>query len=270
MKIDENFVRANDARFEDEQYSLGKIILIWLAVAVPMPIGAFVLSPMLASGQMWDIGLVIWSMMIAGMVWQFILSIILLRLENVPFKWSALKQRLWLEKPTDPKTGKSSYKLFWWLIPAFLFYAAIEMSPFEAMVADMVTWLFPFLEKLPSMDIESLARPEFAGAWWLMGIAIISSIFNYFLGEELLFRGVLLPKMKGAFGRWDWVANSVLFAFYHLHRPTQMLAFAIGGLAYSLPSRRFKSIWFAVILHGLEGLLLLGGVFAVVSGLAFP
>lgn len=44
-------------------------------------------------------------------------------------------------------------------------------------------------------NIESLMAPEFRGAWYLLGIAVISSIFNYLLGEELFFRGVLLPKI---------------------------------------------------------------------------
>jgi membrane protease YdiL (CAAX protease family) len=36
-------------------------------------------------------------------------------------------------------------------------------------------------------------------------------LFNTVLGEELLFRG-LLPRIQGAFGLWDWVANGLLFA----------------------------------------------------------
>ena len=32
--------------------------------------------------------------------------------------------------------------------------------------------------------------------------ALTSMLFNYILGEELLFRGVLLPRMNGVFGRW--------------------------------------------------------------------
>ena len=44
-------------------------------------------------------------------------------------------------------------------------------------------------------------------------------IFNTVLGEELLFRGLLLPRMRGAFGRWDWLVNGVLFGVYHLHVP---------------------------------------------------
>lgn len=38
------------------------------------------------------------------------------------------------------------------------------------------------------------------------------------MGEEFLFRGVLLPRMKGVFGKWDWVANGVLGTFYHVRR----------------------------------------------------
>jgi hypothetical protein len=48
-----------------------------------------------------------------------------------------------------------------------------------------------------------------------------------------------------------------------------MLGFIFGGLAWTFPSRYFRSNWFAVILHGIEGIPLLIGVFLVVSGLAF-
>jgi CAAX protease family protein len=29
---------------------------------------------------------------------------------------------------------------------------------------------------------------------------------------------VLLPRMAGVFGRWDWVANTVLVGLYHVHK----------------------------------------------------
>ena len=43
----------------------------------------------------------------------------------------------------------------------------------------------------------NLATEQFVGAWWLMAVALVSCLFNYVLGEELLFRGILLPKMRG-------------------------------------------------------------------------
>ena len=57
------------------------------------------------------------------------------------------------------------------------------------------------------------------GAWGWFGLILVEMIFNTVLGEELLFRGFLLPRMNGAFGDRDWIANGVLFAGYHLHEP---------------------------------------------------
>jgi hypothetical protein len=57
------------------------------------------------------------------------------------------------------------------------------------------------------------------GAWGWYGVLLVCFLFNTVLGEELLFRGFLLPRMNGAFGRRDWVANGLLFPAYHLHVP---------------------------------------------------
>lgn len=259
---------SNDVT-EDPQYSLARILGIWAAVAIPMPILAFVVAPALVARYELNYALTVWLLLIGGMIWQFILSAWILYRELPEITWAAICERIWLRKPSDPRTGRSRYRLFLWLIPAFLFYAAIEMTPVEDWIGRLILIPLPFLDRLPVLELQEIVQPEFVGAWWLMGVAVIACIFNYFLGEELLFRGVLLPKMRGVFGKWDWVANSVLFALYHLHRPTQMLAFVIGGFAYSLPSRYFRSIWFAIILHGLESVPLLIGVYLLVSGRAF-
>jgi membrane protease YdiL (CAAX protease family) len=249
------------------QYNLTKILTIWAAVSIPMPIMAFWIAPAVATGLNLNPLLVIWLLLIGGMIWQFILSVGLLYHELDEFTWAAICDRIWLKKPCDPKTGKTSYKLFWWLIPAFGFYALIELTPVVDIIGRLILIPFPILESLPDLNLADLGdTEEFVGAWWLMVVAVVSCTFNYLLGEELLFRGVLLPKMRGVFGKWDWFANSALFALYHLHRPLQMLGFIFGGLAWNLPSRQFRSIWFAIILHSLEAIPLLVGVFMIVSG----
>ena len=253
---------------DDQQYSLLKIMTIWALVAIPMPIMAFVITPAITMPGTVSALLMVWYLMIAGMVWQFVLSVILLYQELDSFTWPAIKTRIWLQKPRDPKTGKTSYKLFWWLIPAFLFYAVFEASPIGSFMGELILIPLPMLAELPKLDLSDLMEADLQGAWWLLGVALISCLFNYLLGEELLFRGMLLPKMRGVFGNWDWVANSVLFALYHLHRPTQMLGFIIGGLAWTLPVKHFRSIWFSVILHGFEGIFLIVGILAAITGSA--
>jgi hypothetical protein len=54
-------------------------------------------------------------------------------------------------------------------------------------------------------------------------------------------RGVLLPKMQGVFGKWDWVANGVLFGFYHLHQPWGILSNVVFGWIVAFTGKRFHS-----------------------------
>lgn len=127
----------------------------------------------------------------------------------------------------------------------------------------------PLLKNLPKYDLSSLAAPEYQGAWWLLGLFMITSAFNYFFGEEFIYRGILLPKMNGVFGKCDWLANGVLFGFYHLHKPQIILSTALYfGLVFALPSRLFQSSWMAVIIHGLEGLLGMAVVLGIILGLS--
>jgi len=85
---------------------------------------------------------------------------------------------------------------------------------------------FPFLIPPSYTSIRSLAGPA-VEQWWLLGILAVMIVFNYLLGEELIFRGILLPKMNGMFGKWDWLANHLLFVTYHLHKVSDWPAFLL-------------------------------------------
>jgi membrane protease YdiL (CAAX protease family) len=94
-------------------------------------------------------------------------------------------------------------------------------------------------------------------------------MFNTVLGEEFLFRGVLLPKMEGVFGRWSSLANGVLFGFYHLHQPWGILTTIIGGtLFFSLPAWRFRSTWMAIIVHSAQSVFFAFLILGIMLGLA--
>ena len=90
------------------------------------------------------------------------------------------------------------------------------------------------------------------GQWWLLGLLAVDLVFNYLLGEELIFRGILLPKMNSVFGKWDWLANHLLFSAYHLHylwtTPSRLLI----NWIYAWPTKQFKSYWMGVVIHGAD------------------
>jgi membrane protease YdiL (CAAX protease family) len=250
----------------DQQYSLAKILAIWAVVSLPMPVLAFVVCPALIPYFHVHPGFVYWILMIVGMIWQFVVSMFILKRELGTLSWAAIRQRVWLNLPRDPQTGRENAKLFWWLIPCVLFAFVMGQLLGEYLDAPL-TWIFPVLKAPIYTDVTQLADPQFKGQWWILGVTLVSFVFNYFLGEELLFRGILLPKMKGVFGRWDWVANTVLFGLYHLHKAWSIPSIIIDSFATVWPARRFQSNWMAVIVHGLEGVSVIVLVVAVILGL---
>jgi membrane protease YdiL (CAAX protease family) len=227
---------------------------------------AWVVAPAITPYSPLPPAITFWLLMIAGMVWQFLVSLVIVYRELGTLRWSAIRQRTWLQTPRDPKTDQPNRKLYGWLILPLLFSALVNMG-LSGYLDAMMVWLFPVLEPFQSMDSSQLASAEFQGQWWLLGVALVASVFNYFLGEEFLFRGILLPKMHGVFGKYDWVANAVLFGFYHVHKIWALPSITVSNLAISWPASRFRSNWMAVIVHGLEGLPILVIVLAVILGL---
>jgi membrane protease YdiL (CAAX protease family) len=77
------------------------------------------------------------------------------------------------------------------------------------------------------------------------------------LGEELLFRGLLLPRMSRTFGRWDWLVNGLLFAGYHVHIPWAMPSILLlDTFALALPSRRYRSALIGIAVHTSQSVVL--------------
>jgi membrane protease YdiL (CAAX protease family) len=252
---------------QSEQYSLAKILGIWAGVALPMGLLAWVIAPALIPRLPLHSGITYWLLIIVGMFWQFVVALVILRRELGTLRWKVLRKRLWLNLPRDPWTGRARTRLFWWVVPCLMFSFTVGIVLASYMDAP-VTALFPALQMPEHADTSRLADPQFIGQWWLLGVLLTSWVFNYFLGEELLFRGVLLPKMRGVFGRWDWVANAVLFGLYHVHMPWSLPSNILSNLAYTWPARRFRSNWMSVIVHGVEGLVLLPIVLGVILGLS--
>jgi membrane protease YdiL (CAAX protease family) len=227
------------------QYRLGKILLIWAAAAIPMGVLGWLVAPVLARDAQAP-GLVRLAAITAGLIWQSVLVLILLYHETGTLRWSTFSERLWLNTPRSPQTGEPRRRLWWWLVPLILVTALFQMQ-FAPILERIWVSLFPFMAEPQGYSLAgALATPEaraqLVGAWGMLALYVLSALFNTFLGEELLFRGLLLPRMAGVFGRWDWVINGLLFGLYHLHQPWRILSSAIGGiLLYALPSRYFRS-----------------------------
>jgi membrane protease YdiL (CAAX protease family) len=254
------------------QYTLPQILAIWFAAGAPMWILGWVAYPALSAGLApLDAGLLRMKLPIVGLVWQFVLSMIILYREEGNIRPSTISRRFWLNHPKSVRSGETKKALWWWLIPLILFVAAVEIGLRSPLVA-VWTGIFPFFAEPEGYDFAVMFTPEMrgqlVGAWGLVVLYFVSSLFNTFLGEEFLFRGVLLPKMAGVFGKWDWVANGVMFSFYHLHQPWGILATLLGDLTLAFSGKRFRSNWFPIIIHSGQSVFFLVLILGVVLGLA--
>ena len=200
---------------EIPQLRIRGIFAVWAAAALPMAVLAWLVAPVLADRFAGDGDVPMAKALIVslaiGMVWQFVLVAILVGREQRTLRWSTVREALWLRSPRSPRSGRVGGRVWLVVIPLILAF----------------TFAQELLAIVPAPDdrdfatlLESDAGKAFLdGAFGWYGLILVMFLFNTMLGEELLFRGYLLPRMNGAFGRGDWVANGLLFAGYHLHVP---------------------------------------------------
>jgi membrane protease YdiL (CAAX protease family) len=261
---------------DDHQYSLRTILVIWLCAVVPMVTLGW--GATAAVGDRLDLGVgdqnreaFTRALFLAlGLIWQFVLVLIIVLREEGEISWQAISRRCRLNVPRDPQSGLPKPKLWWWLVPLLIAEGLLQVVP----LTDVWDAVFPFLGEPNKYSLNELLssderRQALEGAWQVFVLFIVLGLFNTVLGEELLFRGILLPRMKGVFGRRDWVANGVIFGLYHLHQPWSILNAIIDGtLLYAYPSSRFRSTWMGIAVHSGQTVFFIFLALGLVLGLA--
>jgi uncharacterized protein len=243
-----------DARYAAvRQYSLAQILAVWAAAALPMGVLAWIVAPLVAGGLDGPVPLMrtLLALLTIGLIWQFVLVVVLVYRERGSLRWSVLKDALWLHSPRSPKTGRAGGWLWLVVIPFVVLFAAEGAIPILSVIPPVASHDF-------SVFLGSDAGQAFmSGNWVWFAVIVALFVFNTALGEELLFRGLLLPRMRGTFGRWDWVANGFLFAVYHLHEPWLIPSSLVDIFALSYPSRRYRSALIGIIVHSSQSVFFL-------------
>src|SRR4051794_17339847 len=185
-------------------WSRATVIKLWAAAALPMAVLVWLVAPLLAhlfSGPT-ALPRALILCLATGLIWQFVLVLAVVRREQGTLRWPVVKEALWLNTPVSPRTGQRSKRLWWVVLPMVVLLGIEELLPTLPTPATRDVGLF-----LGSAD----GQAWMSGNWVWFVILVVMFVFNTVLGEELLFRGVLLPRMR-AFGRADWLVNGLLFA----------------------------------------------------------
>jgi uncharacterized protein len=249
-------VMEQSPRREDEryaavrQYSLAQILGVWAAAALPMAVLAWVVAPWLSDRLGGDepLAQALLILLTLGLVWQFVLVLILTWRELGTLRWSRVRDALWLRSPRDPRTGRLGGRVWLWVLPFLVLFYIEELLP--GIEGPLPRDFGRFLDS-------DRAEVFFRGAWGWFAVIVVLAVFNTVLGEELLFRGLLLPRMRRVFGKYDFVANGVLFAVYHLHQPWVIPTALVDIVALAYPSRRFQSAWMGIIVHSAQSVVVI-------------
>jgi uncharacterized protein len=120
-----------------EQFSLAKILGIWALAAAPMGILSWIVFPLLAldfESDPLEFGTMLLVLIALGLVWLFVLSMIIVRREEGDLRWATVKQRLRLNAPREPATGVPRARLWLWVVPFIAGVVVIELvvnTPFR-------------------------------------------------------------------------------------------------------------------------------------------
>jgi membrane protease YdiL (CAAX protease family) len=174
---------------------------------------------------------------------------------SIPGIRTWLRPALWLNAPSLP-SGRRGGRLWWWAVAATVTVGVIEFAGIDPAP--------PVSRNMGKFLASPDGHATLHGNWGFFAIVVAMAVFNTVLGEELLFRGVLLPRMSGAFGRADWAVNGVIFGLYHLHQPWSMPTAILGGLVQAYGTRRLRSAWIGIIAHSAQSVLIISLTLAVV------
>ena len=239
------------------QYSLARILGTWAAAALPMAALAWLVAPQLAGVLHGPTALprALILALLAGMTWQFVFVMVVVHREQGTLRWTILKDALWLHAPRSPKSGRRGGRLWLIVIPLIAALAVEELLP---------TLPTPATRDMALFLGSGTGQAFLSGNWAWLAVIVLLQIFNSVLGEELLFRGLLLPRMNKQFGRWDWVANGALFALYHLHVPWVIPQALLDTFILAYPSKRYRSALIGIIVHSSQSVLFVVLTIAIV------
>lgn len=158
----------------------------------------------------------------------------ILKSEGCLLSKETLRDRLRFKKVT-----KSD---LWWSFGGLLLVLLIS----GALMKLMVLLLGEFDHTPAFMAFEPLST----GRYWLLAVWLPYWILNI-LGEEFLWRGVMLPRQEVVFGKYTWVLHGFGWGIFHVAFGWQLLITLMPLIfIQSYIVQKTKNSWTGVIMHG--------------------
>jgi membrane protease YdiL (CAAX protease family) len=232
--------------------SLAAVLAIFASTLAPILLGVYVLLPfLLGHGVPFFVGYLVCfqSLPFVFVLW---LALHLYRKEGNGLTWQAFTRRMGLD--LNRKTVLAGLGLF---VLALVTYVALQpVSRFLAAQPGLAppAWFGPDLHPLKSGSPGTFMGMAVGGAFWAPVLYLLGWFFNI-AGEELLFRGYLLPRMELKFAGKAWLVNAACWWVWHVFWRWQLIALAPVIFVLPWVAQRTRSTVPGIIGHGMVNLI---------------
>lgn len=181
-------------------------------------------------------------------------------------RWDGYARSM-LSLTTRLRLRRMSGKDWLWALGAFLvtFVSIGVLAPTAQLLISAIPaiappdffppWLKPGATFRVALFADFIGAP-LKGNWGVALLFFMTLFFNI-VGEELWWRGYILPRQEQAHGRWAWVIHGGLWLLWHLaFYPWQVFALLPICLAIPFVAQRRQSTWPAIIIHMQNGIVL--------------
>lgn len=183
-------------------------------------------------------------------------ALICYRRDGYPMTWGAFSERM--------RLGRLTAKAWAVAVIGAILVVILENGVLEGTTAFLAqyaplappAWLDGPINPLKEWEMTSFLGTELAGKWWLP-LVYLPGLFCNIFGEEICWRGYMLPRQELVFGKWAWLVNGVFWmVLFHLALPWIWLAVIPSLVIVPLTSQWLKSTWVPIIIHGTGNSLL--------------
>jgi membrane protease YdiL (CAAX protease family) len=190
-----------------------------------------------------SLGLPLGGMLAAGLVAT--------RQEGHPWQWAALKRR-W-------RLYGMNGRIWVWTMAALLVALVAYHLLSQVQTALVLQGVIPIPDGLPGAldprqeigsDNIHQAYGDIRGNWLVLAVFLVLLFVNI-VGEEVWWRGYVLPRQELAFGQWTWLIHGLMWNLFHVFKWWDLIALLPVTLLLSFLVVRTGNNTPGVVFHAL-------------------
>ena len=188
------------------------------------------------------------------------------KVENQPLQWDAFAERMRFPR-LQLKDVLLGIGLFVAASVGYAIFSRLAITLIDAGLIQLPANLPTLVDPRASLTLESLGRSAggiLRGQWDLLLLYLVAFFFNI-VGEELWWRGYILPRQELRHGKWTWLLHGTLWTLFHFFKWWDLIGLLPVCLVLSFAAQRLRNNWPVLIAHALINGL---SVLAVAAGVA--